>query len=82
LDEYENTREVKKPDKFKPSYKPEEDVDGKMKKFTIKNESVDLEESDSWLERYRTRFAEQRRILDDLDKRISALERVLDEKSK
>jgi len=36
LDEHEKTHEVKKPEpKFKPSYNPEEDVDGKMKKFTI-----------------------------------------------
>jgi len=37
MNEHEKTREAKKPvPKFKPSYKPEEDVDGKMKKFTIK----------------------------------------------
>ncbi|MBA7606857.1 hypothetical protein ES703_14008 [subsurface metagenome] len=29
----------KKEPKFKPDYKPEEDVDGKMKKFTIKKPS-------------------------------------------
>ena len=36
MNEYEKTCEVKKSEpKFKPSYNPEEDVDGKMKKFTI-----------------------------------------------
>ena len=40
MNEHEKNREVKKPEsKFKPSYKPEEHIDGKMKKFTIKKPS-------------------------------------------